>query len=334
MKRLTSRIFHSATVKRRRLLVNNCCSWFSTTKMFASRKGALDALKIPPNSSEAQIKKAYLDLAMQWHPDRQLGKTEREQEVAKVQFDKVKTAFEYLQENTAESEAKEKRQAWSERMAQRPWAMANKTGGGKNMHFGKAPPTDRGESTRVHEDYTAERKRAEQGIPSTGGSDWTLKYEGWGRMIFAIGVACLMYLALQNERARTRYMKRTYKGKGDNQYTEIKETVSLPMDNQYVSDLASGVDLEATRQATGVQPLRTGRGWDWTPVAVAGAKQRAEAHATDLKETQLRIKEHQLKQQKKKRLIKKIKKLDQKNQALKDEIASLKAQIERERNQR
>jgi len=329
MKRLTSRIFHSATVKRRRLLVNRC-SWFSTTK-FVSRKTALDALKIPSNSSEAEIKKAYLELVMQWHPDRQLGKSQREQEIAKIQFDKVKTAYDYLQEHTAESEAREKRQAWADRQAQRPWAMANKTGGGKNMHFGKAPPTDRGESTRVDQEYTAERKRAAESISPDRPPAWTLKYEGWGRMIFAIGVACLMYLALQNERARTRYMKRTYKGKGDKEYTEVKETVSLPMDNQYITD-ATGADLEATRRATGVQPLRTGRGWDWTPVANAANRQNA--HAADLKETQLRIREHQLKQQKKKRLIKKIKKLDEKNQALKDEIAELKAQIAREKNGR
>lgn len=329
MKRLTSRIFHSATVKRRRLLVNRC-SWFSSTK-FVSRKSAFDALKIPSNSSEAEVKKAYRDLVMQWHPDRQLGKTEREQEIAKIQFDKVKTAFEYLQEHTAESEMREKRQAWADRQAQRPWAMANKTGGGKNFHFGKAPPTDRGESTRVDYEYSSERKRAAEGISPERAPAWALKYEGWGRMMFAIGLACLMYLALQNERARTRYMKRTYTGKGDNEYTEVKETVTLPMDNQYISE-ATGVDLEAARRTTGVQPLRTGRGWDWTPVANAANKQKA--HATDLRETQLRIKEHQLKQQKKKRLIKKIKKLDQKNQALKDEVAELKAQIARANNHR
>jgi len=53
-------------------------------------------LGIPGDSDELAIRRAYRQLAAQWHPDKWLQKTEEQQEAASMKFKEIKMAYETL----------------------------------------------------------------------------------------------------------------------------------------------------------------------------------------------------------------------------------------------
>lgn len=59
-------------------------------------KSYYDILGVNKNASEAEIKKAFKKAAVKWHPDRQTGKSEKEQAEAEEMFKKINEANDVL----------------------------------------------------------------------------------------------------------------------------------------------------------------------------------------------------------------------------------------------
>jgi DnaJ family protein C protein 7 len=59
----------------------------------AKKKDYYKILKVDRNASEAEIKKSYKKLALQYHPDRNSDKSNAEQEEASKKFKEVAEAY-------------------------------------------------------------------------------------------------------------------------------------------------------------------------------------------------------------------------------------------------
>ena len=62
------------------------------------QKEAYKVLGLTSDATEDQIKKSYKKLVMQYHPDRQYGKTQNEVEEARSKFEKVQEAYNIIKE--------------------------------------------------------------------------------------------------------------------------------------------------------------------------------------------------------------------------------------------
>ena len=60
------------------------------------RSWACKVLGVPENASESDVKKAYRKLALQYHPDKQIGKSEEEIKAATNKFREINEAYEML----------------------------------------------------------------------------------------------------------------------------------------------------------------------------------------------------------------------------------------------
>ena len=62
----------------------------------SKRKNYYKILGVDKNAGETEIKKAYRKSAIRFHPDKQAGKTEQEQEEAEKQFKEIGEAYSIL----------------------------------------------------------------------------------------------------------------------------------------------------------------------------------------------------------------------------------------------
>ena len=62
----------------------------------SKRQKALRILNLQANATEKQIKKRYMQLARQLHPDKIINKTEKEKKEIEKKYQKVKDAYEAL----------------------------------------------------------------------------------------------------------------------------------------------------------------------------------------------------------------------------------------------
>jgi len=332
-------VLRPSVVKRPRGLLGR--RQLSSAAKFSDRRSAFAALRIPYNSNEATIKKAYLGLAKEWHPDRHINKTDKQKVAARDRFDVIKAAFDYLQEHPKEEPQRfnfDGSPSWRQEGPSR----------GSNQHFGKAPPTNKNPAggytagQRTHAGRPVEEVLNKNNFSSKFSQDYAsgavggASSGGWGRMAVAVALVFLFWLALQNERAKTRFMRRTHQGKEVEFISKKDKAPPLPQENPFVKPAGfsadmSVKDLEEIRQLTGIQPIKTGRGWDWTPVARAYTNQNLKRY--DKNDLDRRVEEHQLKQDSKKRLIKKVKKYKKKTEDLEKQIAALTAQLEEKETQ-
>ena len=59
-----------------------------------SKKDYYETLKVNKGASDSEIKKAYRDLALRWHPDKHADDSEQEKERATIEFQKIAEAYE------------------------------------------------------------------------------------------------------------------------------------------------------------------------------------------------------------------------------------------------
>lgn len=61
-----------------------------------AKRDYYDVLGVSKNATQDEIKKSFRKLSLQWHPDRQAGKSDKEKEEATKKFQEVAEAYEVL----------------------------------------------------------------------------------------------------------------------------------------------------------------------------------------------------------------------------------------------
>src|SRR3954453_19050127 len=88
-----------------------------------NKKDYYDILGIDRKSSEKEIKSAYHKLAVKWHPDKWVGKSEAEKKIAEEKMKEVNQAYEVLSNS-------EKRQNYDQYGSTEGFAQGGHPGGG------------------------------------------------------------------------------------------------------------------------------------------------------------------------------------------------------------
>jgi DnaJ-class molecular chaperone len=57
------------------------------------------------NASQDKIRENYKKLALSWHPDKWIGKTEAEKELAEIKFKEINEAYQILYDFNSELDA-------------------------------------------------------------------------------------------------------------------------------------------------------------------------------------------------------------------------------------